>query len=203
MFCSSFPKVIPQQESGNVWWQDTCAWQGIGGGRVPRVVIEVGLSRVWHHLLPRALNSCSWAPSAPHDFCSLHCRNCPDTVTVKLLLVRLVAFCAAEGLSHCGIWGLRLSGNTKLALHLGLRAALLLKKQLSFLCDLLWSAMDFTCWRLRNRSFNNYVGFFTEPAFMFFTMSCLKKTSMLQLLKNSFLNWIVEKCDISILRLST
>lgn len=74
--------------------------------------------------LPCALNICSWVPSVPHDFCSLYRR---DTVTVKLLPAWLLRFCTAERFSHCGIWGLGLSGDTELALHLGLHAALFWK----------------------------------------------------------------------------
>lgn len=49
--------------------------------------------------------------------------------------------------SHCGIWGLGLSGDTKLALHLGLHSALLLRRQLSCVIfyGLLWTSSAEDC----------------------------------------------------------
>lgn len=154
------------------------------------MLIEVGLSCVWH-LLSCALNSCPWAPWAPQEFCSLYCLNYQDIVTVKLLLVWLGAFCTLV-IVVSEVWG---SVET-----------------LSLLCILGFILLS--CWE----------GSFPVSSFMVsYGLHLLKTVQQIfsqlcwvlywtclhvvynELFKTTicFINWIVEKFDISILRLST
>lgn len=110
-------------KSGNVW-QDTCTWQGLGG-RVPWVGIEVGLSSSAPCSEQLLLGSISTPP-----FLQSKSQELPRYSNSKASAVWLGAFCTAEGSCHRGIWGVGLWGHT-IALHLGLHAALLLKRQLS------------------------------------------------------------------------
>lgn len=176
-----FPRRL-HSRSRNIWWQDTCTWQGIGG-RVPRVLIEVGLSCVWH-LLPLG------SISTPRVLQSI-LQELPRYSNSKAsagVVGGLLHF------SHRGLWGLGLSADTRLAPHLQ-------------------SFMLLSCWK----------GSFPVLSFMvshglhllrsvqqIFSQLCwVLYWTCLHVVYNElfeticFLNWIVEKLDTNMLRLST